>query len=87
VRSAAISFVLPQRSGLVAAVHGAEALGTTPGVVDWTIKQPGHRAGDPTSNNSYLGHVVVTDPAGLGARARAEQVVGGLSVDYAEEPA
>lgn len=87
VRSAAISFVLPQRSGLVAAVHGTESLGTTPGVVDWTIKQPGHRAGDPTSNNSYLGHVVVTDPAGLGARARAEQVVGGLSVDYAEEPA
>ncbi|WP_434444353.1 ATP-grasp domain-containing protein [Lentzea sp. E54] len=87
VRSAAISFLLPRRSGLVSAVRGAEVLGAAPDVVDWVVKQPGHRAGDPTSNNSYLGHVVVTDPAGLGARARAEQLVGGLCVDYAEESA
>ncbi|WP_329792116.1 ATP-grasp domain-containing protein [Lentzea sp. DG1S-22] len=87
VRSAAISFLLPPRSGLVSAVRGAEVLDAAPEVVDWTVKGPGHRAGDPTSNNSYLGHVVVTDPAGLGARARAEQLVGGLTVDYAEVPA
>lgn len=87
VRSAAISFLLPPRSGPVAAIRGAEALTTAPGVVEWAVKQPGHRAGDPTSNNSYLGHVVVTDPTGLGARARAEQLVAGLSVDYAEETA
>lgn len=87
VRSAAISFLLPPRSGQVAAIRGAEALSAAPDVVDWVVKRPGHRAGDPTSNNSYLGHVVVTDPAGLGARARAEQLVGGLSVDYAEESA
>ncbi|MCP2241787.1 ATP-grasp domain-containing protein [Lentzea aerocolonigenes] len=85
VRSAAISFLLPPRSGQVASIRGAEKLAVTEGVVEWAVKQPGHRAGDPTSNNSYLGHVVVTDPAGLGARARAEQLVGGLSVDYAEE--
>ncbi|PWK81303.1 argininosuccinate lyase [Lentzea atacamensis] len=85
VRSAAICFLLPPRSGLVAAVHGTETLGTAPDVVEWKVKGAGHRAGDPTSNNSYLGHVVVTDPAGLGARARAERLVGGLSVDYAEE--
>ena len=84
MRSAAISFLLPPRSGLVAAINGAEP---APDVVEWVLKPPGHRAGDPTSNNSYLGHVVVTDPDGLGARARAEQLVGGLSVDYAEEPA
>ncbi|MCG8922868.1 ATP-grasp domain-containing protein [Lentzea sp. CC55] len=87
VRSAAISFLLPPRSGLVSAVRGVEVLDAAPEVVDWTVKGPGHRAGDPTSNNSYLGHVVVTDPAGLGARARAEQLVGGLTVDYAEVPA
>lgn len=85
VRSAAISFLLPPRSGQVASVRGTEELGSASDVVEWAVKQPGHRAGDPTSNNSYLGHVVVTDPAGLGARARAEQLVGGLSVDYAEE--
>jgi argininosuccinate lyase len=85
VRSAAISFLLPPRSGQVASIRGAEKLAGTEGVVEWAVKRPGHRAGDPTSNNSYLGHVVVTDPAGLGARARAEELVGGLSVDYAEE--
>ncbi|MGW4113716.1 ATP-grasp domain-containing protein [Actinosynnema sp. NPDC004786] len=87
VRSAAISFLLPPRSGLVSAVRGAEDLATTPDVVEWDVRRPGHRAGDPTSNNSYLGHVVVTDPTGLGARARAEELVAGLSVDYAEVPA
>ncbi|GAB2811771.1 ATP-grasp domain-containing protein [Lentzea nigeriaca] len=87
VRSAAISFLLPPRSGQVSAVLGAEALKDADDVVDWTVKQPGHRAGEPTSNNSYLGHVVVTDSAGLGARARAERLVGGLSVEYAEESA
>ncbi|QFZ24387.1 ATP-grasp domain-containing protein [Saccharothrix syringae] len=84
VRSAAISFLLPPRSGAVARVRGAEALADAPDVVDWAVRPPGHRAGDPTSNNSYLGHVVVTDPAGPGARARAERLIAGLSVDYAE---
>jgi argininosuccinate lyase len=87
VRSAAISFLLPPRAGQVSAVRGAEAFDDAPDVVDWTVKQPGHRAGEPTSNNSYLGQVVVTDSAGLGARARAEQLVGGLTVEYAEESA
>ena len=87
VRSAAISFLLPPRSGHVSAVRGTEALDAATDVVDWTVKQPGHRAGEPTSNNSYLGHVVVTDSAGLRARTRAEQLMGGLSVDYAEESA
>jgi len=87
VRSAAISFLLPPRSGLLAGIAGADALGGQPGVVDWAVKPAGHRAGEPTSNNTYLGHVVVADVDGAGARARAEQVVSGLDVRYAAEPA
>ena len=86
VRSAAISFLLPPRSGQVAAVRGTDVFATTPGVVEWALPRSGHRAGDPTSNNSYLGHVMVTDPTGLGARERADDLVRGLSVDYAEAP-
>jgi biotin carboxylase len=87
VRSAAISFLLPPRAGLVAGIDGTDALVREPGVVDWSVKAAGHRAGDPTSNNTYLGHVVATDVDGAGARARAERAVAGLTVRYAEEPA
>ncbi|MEO6090425.1 MAG: ATP-grasp domain-containing protein [Umezawaea sp.] len=87
VRSAAISFLLPPRAGLVAGIDGADGLSREPGVVDWAVKPAGHRAGDPTSNNTYLGHVVATDVDGPGARARAERAVAGLTVRYAEEPA
>jgi argininosuccinate lyase len=87
VRSAAISFLLPPRAGLVAGIDGADGLSREPGVVNWAVKPAGHRAGDPTSNNTYLGHVVATDVDGPGARARAERAVAGLTVRYAEEPA
>lgn len=87
VRSAAISFLLPPRSGLVAEIEGVGGLAGQPDVVDWAVKPTGHRAGEPTSNNTYLGHVVVTDVDGAGARRRAEQVIGGLTVRYAEEQA
>ncbi|MEU4742946.1 ATP-grasp domain-containing protein, partial [Actinosynnema sp. NPDC023658] len=60
VRSAAISFLLPPRAGVVAGIDGVEALATDADVVDWAVKPAGHRAGEPTSNNSYLGHVMVT---------------------------
>ncbi|WP_367130122.1 ATP-grasp domain-containing protein [Saccharothrix sp. HUAS TT1] len=86
VRSAAISFLLPPRAGVVAGIDGVEALAANPGVVDWAAKPAGHRAGEPTSNNSYLGHVMVTSPD-TDARARAERVVGTLDVRYAEDVA
>ncbi|WP_436495174.1 ATP-grasp domain-containing protein [Actinokineospora sp. HUAS TT18] len=83
VRSAAISFLLPPRPGLVAEITGAVDV---PGVVAADVKPAGHRAGEPTSNNTYLGHVMTVDHDGLGARALAEKVVAGLDVRY-EDPA
>lgn len=86
VRSAAISFLLPPRAGVVAGIDGVEGLAADPAVVDWAAKPAGHRAGEPTSNNSYLGHVMATSPD-TDARARAENALGALHVRYAEDVA
>ncbi|MEJ2852085.1 MULTISPECIES: ATP-grasp domain-containing protein [unclassified Saccharothrix] len=80
VRSAAISFLLPPRAGVVAGIDAPEH----PDVVDWSVKPAGHRAGEPTSNNTYLGHVMTTSPD-HDARARAEQAVAAMEVRYAED--
>lgn len=85
VRSAAISFLLPPRAGTVAGIDGSAALAAAPDVVDWAVKPAGHRTGDAVSNNNYLGHVMTVDTAGLGARARAEELVAGLGVRYADD--
>ncbi|MEG3632776.1 ATP-grasp domain-containing protein [Micromonospora palythoicola] len=85
VRSAAISFLLPPRAGTVAGIDGAAALAAAPDVVDWAVKPVGHRTGEAVSNNAYLGHVMTVDTTGLGARARAEELVAGLRVRYADE--
>ncbi|GAA3355175.1 ATP-grasp domain-containing protein [Saccharopolyspora gregorii] len=83
--SAAISFLLPPRTGPIRHIAGAERLAGTEGVVDSVVKEPGHVAGAATSNNNYLGHVMATDPAPGAARARAEAAVGSLEVVYAED--
>ncbi|MCP2257357.1 argininosuccinate lyase [Streptoalloteichus tenebrarius] len=84
-RSAAISFLLPPGEGVVERVHGVDALAVDPDVVEWQVKGAGTRAGAATSNNTYLGHVMVVDRRGAGARAHAERLVGGLRVEYASE--
>ncbi|SES18339.1 ATP-grasp domain-containing protein [Actinokineospora terrae] len=81
-RSAAVGFLLPTRRGVVAEINGVDALAAAD-VVEWAVKPAGHTAGDPTSNNAYLGHVMVVDRAGPGARARVEELVAGLTVRYA----
>ncbi|GGL37751.1 ATP-grasp domain-containing protein [Planomonospora parontospora] len=82
VRSAAIAFLLPEHAGRIAAVHGTDGLAAAPDAVDWSVKPAGHQAGEPTSNNHYLGHVMVTDTSGGGAGARAQELVAGLKVEY-----
>lgn len=84
VASAAISFLLPPREGRVSEIRGAGELVNARGVADWKIKEPGHRAGAPTSNNHYLGHVLVTDERAGSARAKAESLIGKLDVRYAD---
>ncbi|MEN3539445.1 ATP-grasp domain-containing protein [Microbispora sp. ZYX-F-249] len=82
VRSAAIAFLLPGHAGRITAVHGTGVLAAAADVVDWSVKPAGHRTGEPTSNNQYLGHVMVTDTLGSGAGARAQELVSALKVEY-----
>ncbi|MEW9548792.1 ATP-grasp domain-containing protein [Nonomuraea sp. NPDC050783] len=82
VRSAAVAFLLPERAGRIAAVHGTGELAAAPDVVDWSVRPAGHQAGEPTSNNGYLGHVMVTDLVGGDAGTRAEALVAALKVEY-----
>jgi argininosuccinate lyase len=83
--SAAISFLLPPREGTIGEVGGTDALAADPAVVDWSVKGAGHRAGSATSNNHYLGHVMVTSGRRGAARGRAESLIAGLDVRYAAE--
>ncbi|GAA2346228.1 ATP-grasp domain-containing protein [Saccharopolyspora halophila] len=84
--SAAISFLLPPRSGPIEEIRGTEAL-RDPAVADFRVKPSGHHAGAATSNNNYLGHVMVTSERPGAARARAEALIGSLDVRYAEDAA
>ncbi|MFC4894070.1 ATP-grasp domain-containing protein [Streptosporangium amethystogenes subsp. fukuiense] len=83
VRSAAIAFLLSRRPGTLSAIHGTGRLAEAGDVVEWQVKAPGFPTSEPTSNNGYLGHVMVADTAGLGARSRAERLVAALTVEYA----
>jgi len=85
VRSAAVSFLLPPRAGAVAGISGIERLRVDPQVVDWAVHPGGRHVTDATSNNTYLGQVMVVDTAGAGAGERAEHLVAGLTVRYAED--
>ncbi|OLR94769.1 carboxylate--amine ligase [Actinokineospora bangkokensis] len=76
--SAAIAFLLPERAGVVGSITADL---DRPEVVDWATKPAGHEVGPATSNNNYLGHVMVVDRA-HGARARAEELLAGVSVAY-----
>ncbi|WP_243792374.1 ATP-grasp domain-containing protein [Saccharopolyspora gloriosae] len=83
--SAAISFLLPPRTGPIRRIDGVEDVHEADGVVDSTFKPAGHVAGAASSNNNYLGHVMTTDPQLGAARARAEAAVDSLQVIYAED--
>lgn len=84
--SAAIAFLLPPRRGIVAEIAGAEEIGLAPDVVDCGFKPSGHRAADPSSNNAYLGHVMVVDRTGPGARRLAEELLAGVEVRFTDAP-
>ncbi|WTW99240.1 ATP-grasp domain-containing protein [Streptomycetaceae bacterium NBC_01309] len=86
VRSAAVSFVLPELPGTLAAVRAEPDPRDAPDVVEWQAKSPGERVGDGRSNNHYLGHVMVLDRHGAGARTRAEEILRGVSVEIAADP-
>ncbi len=81
--SAAVMFVMAPRPGRVVAVDGLDRLTADPQVHRWALPVPVDAA-RPVDNEAYLGHVVVLDPGGAGARAHAERLVGSLRLRFAD---
>ncbi|SNR52626.1 argininosuccinate lyase [Haloechinothrix alba] len=77
--SAAVFFVMSPVEGTLQEVHGTAHLDADPAVVRWSVPTPA-AIRRPRSNDAYLGHVLVVDPAGRAARERAETAVGGLAL-------
>ncbi|MDQ0585432.1 ATP-grasp domain-containing protein [Streptomyces rishiriensis] len=77
LRSAAIGFLVPQASGTLESLSGGE-LREAPGVLELQLAEPGTQVRAAGSNNEYLGHVMVGDAGGAGARDRVEVLLAEL---------
>ncbi|MBT2468843.1 ATP-grasp domain-containing protein [Streptomyces sp. ISL-66] len=87
VRSAAIAFLLPDTTGVLTGIQGADSVREVPEVLELTLAEPGRPVRPATSNNEYLGHIMTTDTHGGGARRNAERLLGLLRPTYEECPA
>lgn len=75
LRSAAIGFLVPERTGTL------EAIGQLPDggdALEVQLAEPGKAVKAAGSNNEYLGHVMAGDPDGLGARDRVEGLLSAV---------
>ncbi|MBI0297410.1 ATP-grasp domain-containing protein [Streptomyces sp. PRKS01-29] len=77
LRSAAIGFLVPDRTGTLDSLDGA-GLRDAPGVLEVQLAEPGRQVKAAGSNNEYLGHVMAGDPEGAGARDRVEALLAGV---------
>ncbi|QFR02363.1 ATP-grasp domain-containing protein [Streptomyces phaeolivaceus] len=77
LRSAAVGFLVPGTTGTLEALDGGH-LADREGVLEVQLAEPGRPVRAAGSNNEYLGHVMVGDPAGPGARERVETLLGEL---------
>lgn len=74
LRSAAIGFLVPERTGTLVSLDGAGPR-DAPGVLEVQLTEPGRQVKAAGSNNEYLGHVMAGDPDGAGARDRVEALL------------
>ncbi|MEU6866215.1 ATP-grasp domain-containing protein [Streptomyces sp. NPDC046876] len=84
VRSAAIAFLLPDTTGTLTGIKGADEVRAQPGVLELTLAEPGRAVRAATSNNEYLGHIMTADTQGSGARETAERLLAHLHPTYGE---
>ncbi|WAZ24810.1 ATP-grasp domain-containing protein [Streptomyces cinnabarinus] len=80
LRSAAIGFLVPERTGTLEALDGSSVTDAED-VLEIQLAEPGHAVQAAGSNNEYLGHVMAGDPGGLGARDRVEGLLAGLRAE------
>ncbi len=74
LRSAAIGFLVPERTGTLVSLDGAGPR-DAPGVLEVQLTEPGRQVKAAGSNNEYLGHVMAGDPDRAGARDRVEALL------------
>ncbi|MFC6013045.1 ATP-grasp domain-containing protein [Nocardia lasii] len=84
IASAAIAFAVPDRSGVLARVDGADWVGDDR-IVETKLPSPGTAVRPATDNNTYLGHVMVTDETGFAAGDLAQSLIADLRFEL--EPA
>ncbi|MFD8983302.1 ATP-grasp domain-containing protein [Streptomyces sp. NPDC059564] len=78
VHSAAIVFLLPDTTGILTGIEGADGVREEPEVLELALAEPGRPVRAATSNNEYLGHVMTADTRGSGARESAERFLARL---------
>ncbi|MFD9727175.1 ATP-grasp domain-containing protein [Streptomyces sp. NPDC059072] len=87
VHSAAIAFLLPDTTGTLTGIRGADEVRVQPGVLELALAEPGRAVRAATSNNEYLGHVMTADTEGSGAREAAERLIAHLQPTFEEQGA
>lgn len=78
LRSAAVGFLVPEQAGVLERVEGADEAGRAAGLLELQLAEPGRVVKAAGSNNEYLGHVMIGDPSGAGARAQVESLLATL---------
>ncbi|GAB4586489.1 ATP-grasp domain-containing protein [Nocardia sp. IFM 10818] len=84
IGSAAIAFLIPEQSGVLGEIHGAQDWPQDPRIVDHDLAAPGRVVTAAQNNNGYLAHVMVIDEKPGTAGTVARDLIESLHPAYAE---
>jgi argininosuccinate lyase len=84
VGSAAIAFLVPRKTGVLAGITGAEDWPHDPKIVDYDLAAPGKHVQAAENNNGYLAHAMVVDGEPGAASESARALIDSLQVAYAD---
>lgn len=86
IKSSAIMFFVPQKSGVISRIQGKDTLKDNEHVVRYKIEDcVGKHIDLAIDNASYLGHVITKDRNGFNARRFAEDVINSIEFKFGEE--
>ncbi|WP_082393245.1 ATP-grasp domain-containing protein [Nocardia arizonensis] len=85
IGSAAIAFLVPDRTGELEEIVGAQRWSETEHIVEHTLAAPGKTVRAANSNNEYLGHVMVVDEKPGTAGAIAADLIEELRVSFRDD--
>jgi biotin carboxylase len=87
VGSAAIAFLVPEKTGALTGITGTDDWPLDPQIVDYYLAEPGNHVEAAQNNNGRLGYAMVVDekPGAAGESARA--LIDSLQIVYADADA